>query len=107
MTTPPVPEETGPSPPPSRPPRRPPMASISSMKPMAPPSSRAALRRALKKARILAGGHAVPHGLETGRRHEQERHPGVTGHGLGHVGLAGPGLALEQDPAAGCRPGGP
>jgi hypothetical protein len=48
----------------------------------------------------LAGGHAVPHGLEAGRRHEQERHPGVAGHRLGHVGLAGARLALEQDAPA-------
>jgi hypothetical protein len=52
----------------------------------------------LEEGADLAGRHAVPHRLEAGRRHEQERHPGVAGHGLGHVGLAGAGLALEQDP---------
>ena len=76
-----------------------PIASISSMKPIAPPSLRAAFRSALKNERIAIAGHPLPHRLERGRRDEQERHARLLGHRLREVGLAGPGRALEQDAA--------
>ena len=79
------------------PPRAPPMASISSMKPMAPPSRRAYLRSALKYGPDLAVGLAVEHGLEGRRRDEEERHAGLGGHGFGHVGLARSRGTLEED----------
>ena len=79
--------------------RAPPMASISSMKPMAPPSRRAAARSARKYA-DLAVGLAVVHRLEGRRRDEQEGHARLARHGLGHVGLAGARRPLEQHTAA-------
>jgi hypothetical protein len=54
------------------------------------------LAQRLEEGPDLAGGHAVPHRLEAGRRDDQERHPGVAGHGLGHVGLPVPGLPSKQ-----------
>ena len=53
----------------------------------------------------LARGGAVVHRLERGRRDEEERHAGLARHRLGEVGLAGAGLALEEQAAARrCRP---
>ena len=49
----------------------------------------------------LAVGLAVEHRLEGRRRDEQERHAGLGGHGLGHVGLARAGRPLEEDGLAG------
>ena len=49
----------------------------------------------------LAVGLAVEHRLEGRRRDEEERHAGLGGHGLGHVGLARPRRPLEQDGLAG------
>jgi len=52
----------------------------------------------------LAVGLAVVHRLERRRRHEQERHAGLCGHGLGQVGLARAGRPLEEDASAGRAP---
>ena len=72
------------------------------MKPIAPPSLRAALRSALKNARIRDAVMPVePHRLERRRRHEQERHARLLRHRLRHERLAGPRRPLEQDARAG------
>ena len=49
----------------------------------------------------LAVGLPVEHRLEGRRRDEEEGHAGLGGHGLGHVRLARPGRALEEDGLAG------
>jgi len=76
------------------------MASISSMKPMAPPLVPGGLAQRLEVVADLAGRRAVEHGLEAGCRHEQEWHPRLAGHRLSQVGLAGAWRALEQQAAA-------
>ncbi len=45
----------------------------------------------------LPVGLAVEHRLERRRGHEEEWHPGLGRHRLGHVGLAGARWALEED----------
>ena len=45
----------------------------------------------------LAVGLAVVHGLERRRRHEEEGDARLPGHGLGQVGLPGPGRPFEED----------
>ena len=59
------------------------------------------LAQGLEVGADLAVGLAVVHRLEGRRRHEQERHLGLPGHGLGHVGLARPRRPLEEDGPAG------
>ncbi len=45
----------------------------------------------------LPVGLSVEHRLERRRRHEEEGHAGLGGHGLRHVGLTGARRALEED----------
>ena len=49
----------------------------------------------------LACRRAVVHRLERRRRHEQEGHPGLAGHRLGHVRLAGSRQPFEEQPSPG------
>ena len=48
----------------------------------------------------LASCGPVPHALEGGRRHEQKRHPGLSGQRLRSMGLACPRGPFEEDPAS-------
>ncbi len=59
------------------------------------------LSQLLEEGPDLAVGLTVEHGLERGRRDEEERHARLGGHRLGHVGLAGARRALEEDRLAG------
>ena len=59
------------------------------------------LAQGLEVGPDLAVGLAVEHRLERRGRHEEERHAGLGGHGLGHVGLARARRPLEQDGLAG------
>ena len=82
------------------PPRARPIASISSMKPIAPPSLRAVLRSALKYWRIFFA--VAPWNMDWNdvALDEQERHAGLGGHRLGGVRLAGARTTLEEQAAA-------
>ena len=82
--------------------RVPPIASISSMKPIAPPSAIAILRSVLKYAADLAGRRAVVHRLERRTGDEQEGHSRFRRHRFGGVGLARARQALEEQAAARC-----
>ncbi len=63
------------------------------------------LAQGLEVGADLAVGLAVEHGLEGRRRDEQERHAGLGGHGLGHVGLAGARAGPRTGwPCGGSRP---
>ena len=50
----------------------------------------------------LPVGLAVEHRLEGRGRHEEKRHPGLSGQGLGQMGLARTRGSLEEDGLAGC-----